>query len=228
MPGLADMHALFLEEGKWDAYFPLYLASGVTTVRLMGTPPDLRSLRDDINRGTRIGPTLLLAGKLIEGNTVQWQGSELAATPEEARKIVDRQKREGYDFVKVYDNMSVGAYDAVVDEAHKLHIPVTGHVPFPGGLQHALKVPLASMEHLDAYLIALQRRGSPFEHLTSVPAHLGHRVWPSPKYYNYVDEARIPELAAATAKSGAWVVPTLVMPLNVLSPKEAAEAFKRP
>jgi imidazolonepropionase-like amidohydrolase len=43
-----------------------------------------------------------------------------------------------------------------------------------------------------------------------------------------VDEARIPEVAAATAKSGAWVVPTLVMPLNVLPPNEVAAAFQRP
>jgi hypothetical protein len=46
------LHAHFLEE---DAYFPLFLAGGVTTVRVMGTPPDLRSLRDQVKRGARLG-----------------------------------------------------------------------------------------------------------------------------------------------------------------------------
>src|SRR5260370_22230936 len=104
MPGLADMHAHFLEEGKWDAYFPLYLASGVTTVRLMGTPPDLRSLRDDINRGTRLGPTLLLAGKLIDRKPGQWQGSHPPATPGGGRKNFDKQKRAGYHLLKAPRN----------------------------------------------------------------------------------------------------------------------------
>lgn len=226
MPGLADMHAHFLEEG--DAYFPLYLASGVTTVRLMGAPPDLRSLRDEINRGTRLGPTLLLTGPLIDGDPPQWHGSDVAKTPDDARKIVRRQKREGYDFVKVYDNLTVGAYDAVVEEARKLHIPVEGHVPYAVGLEHAFQVPLASIEHLNAYEVFLQRSGSPFEHLAAPPPNIGHRAWPSPKWHNFVAEARIPEVAAATARSGTWVVPTLVMPNNLLSPAETAEAFKRP
>jgi imidazolonepropionase-like amidohydrolase len=226
MPGLADMHAHFLEEK--DAYFPLYFASGVTTVRLMSVTPEWISLRDDINRGKRLGPTLLMAGPLIDGNPPQWHGSDVATTPEEARKIVQRQKKEGYDFVKVFDNLTVRSYDAVVEEAHRLHIPVVGHVPRPGGLEHVWKVPLASIEHLDGFLHQLQRQGSPFEHLTVVPANLGHHIWPPPKFFNNVDEARIPEVAAATAKSGAWVVPTLVMPLNVLPPNEVAAAFQRP
>ena len=231
MPGMADMHVHFLEKGKlgkFDTYFPLYLASGVTTVRLMGTPPDLRTLRDEINQGTRLGPTLLLTGQLIDGPPAQWGGSNVVTTPEQARNNVDRQKRDGYDFVKVYDNLSVAAYDAVVDEAHKQHVPVVGHVPYPGGLAHVLKIPLDSIEHVEAFFIAAQRHGSPYEHVSSVPPHLGHRLFPPPKYYDDVDEARLPELAAATAKAGSWVVPTLMMPMNVLSPQETAEAFNRP
>ena len=230
MPGLADMHVHFLEKGKgkFDVYHPLYLASGVTTVRLMGTPPDLRSVRDEINRGTLLGPTLLLTGQLIDGEPAQWSGSTVVTTPEQGRKNVERQKRDGYDFIKVYDNLSVAAYDAVVDEANQQHVFVVGHVPYPGGLTHVLKVPLDSIEHLDAFFLAAQRRGSPYEHLRSVPPHLGHRLFPPPKYYNEVDEARFAELAAATAKAGSFVVPTLVMPNNVLSAQETAEAFNRP
>ena len=230
MPGMADMHVHFLEKGKgkFDVYYPLYLASGVTTVRLMGTPPDLRSVRDEINRGTLLGPTLLLTGQLIDGEPAQWSGSTVVTTAEQARKNVDAQKRDGYDFVKVYDNLSVAAYDAVVDEARQQHVFVVGHVPYPGGLAQVLKVPLDSIEHLDAFFLAAQRHGSPYEHLSSVPPHLGHRLFPPPKYYNEVDEARFAELAAATAKAGSFVVPTLVMPNNVLSAQETAEAFNRP
>src|SRR5260370_6268506 len=99
MPGLADMHAHFLEEGKWDAYFPLYLASGVTTVRLMGTPPDLRSLRDDINRGTRLGPTLLLAGEPIYGKSWQWRRERPPATAGGGPQHFRRPHRPGYRLV---------------------------------------------------------------------------------------------------------------------------------
>src|SRR6185369_6149055 len=58
LPGLWDMHAHF-EQVEWG---PLYLAAGVTTVRDCGNELDfIRSVRDTIDAGKGLGPSILLA-----------------------------------------------------------------------------------------------------------------------------------------------------------------------
>src|SRR6266436_2795930 len=63
LPGLADMH-VHLMEG--DAYFPLFLANGVTTVRNMAGGPDVAELRDRVKNGDLIGPTIYTAGPILD------------------------------------------------------------------------------------------------------------------------------------------------------------------
>jgi hypothetical protein len=224
MPGLADMHAHFLEE---DAYFPLFLAGGVTTVRVMGTPPDLRSLRDEVKRGARLGPTLYLVGQLIDGDPPVWEGSAVATTPDQARRAVDAQKSDGYDVVKVYDNLELGPYDAVIEEARRVGIPVAGHVPHRVGLGHVLAAHQRSIEHLNGYFEWLQRPDSPLKGHEHQP-HPAHGLWPPPGLIDHLDESRLPEIAATTARAGSWVVPTLVLTRNMMPPEEAAQAMTRP
>ena len=62
LPGLWDMHAHF-EQVEWG---PIYLASGVTTVRDVGNEFEfVTAVRDAIEKGTGIGPRMVLAGPAI-------------------------------------------------------------------------------------------------------------------------------------------------------------------
>ena len=80
MPGLADMHMHTMP--NWDEQFPispfvLYLANGVTAVRNLDPRPDAQhesispdyalAWRDEIQNGSRPGPTMYLTGISLQG-----------------------------------------------------------------------------------------------------------------------------------------------------------------
>jgi imidazolonepropionase-like amidohydrolase len=227
LPGLADMH-VHLMEG--EAYFPLFLANGVTTIRNMAGGPEVSALRDRVNSGALIGPTIYTAGPILDGSPPVWEGSDVVITPEQARKIVENQKSAGYDFLKVYDNLLPAAYEAIIKAAEQVRMPVAGHVPPYVGLQRALDAHQRSIEHLTGYFEWLQRAGSPF-----LPAN-DHETFPHPAHLlakrqvliDWVDESGIPRVAAATAKAGTWNVPTLVAWRNMTPHADLDASWKRP
>ena len=61
-------------------------------------------------------------------------GKVIVADAEQAAAEVARQSAAGYDFIKVYNNLSPEAYEGVVIGAEAHGLPVVGHVPVKGGL----------------------------------------------------------------------------------------------
>jgi imidazolonepropionase-like amidohydrolase len=148
LPGLADMHVhLWAKEDM-----TLFLLNGVTTVRnLFGSPEHVR-WRDAIARGEMDGPTMLTAGPIIDGEPPTWPGSAIAMTADAARAVVQDQKKAGYDWLKVYNGLPAEAYDAILDEAKKVNMPVAGHVPKAVGIAKAITSGQRTIEHLDGYV----------------------------------------------------------------------------
>lgn len=125
LPGLWDMHAHF-EQVEWG---PIYLAAGVTTARDVGNEFEfIRTVRDAIASGRAIGPRLLLAG-LIDGPGPLGWGANLAATPEDAVRLVDRYHDAGFRQIKIYSSVRLPVIRAITREAHRLGMSVTGHIP---------------------------------------------------------------------------------------------------
>jgi imidazolonepropionase-like amidohydrolase len=125
MPGLWDMHAHY-EQVEWGA---IYLASGVTTVRDVGNELDfIQAVRDAVRAGRGVGPRLLLAG-VIDGSGPAALGVIRADTPEEGRARVQRYHDAGFDQIKIYSSISRPVLSAICDEAHRLGMTVTGHIP---------------------------------------------------------------------------------------------------
>jgi imidazolonepropionase-like amidohydrolase len=148
LPGLADMHVHFWTQGD----LTLFLLNGVTTVRnLFGSPEHLR-WRDAIARGELDGPTILTAGPIIDGDPPTWPGSAIAMTADAARAVVEAQQQAGYDWLKVYNGLPAEAYDAILDEAAKVNLPVAGHVPKAVGIEKAITSGQKTIEHLDGYV----------------------------------------------------------------------------
>jgi imidazolonepropionase-like amidohydrolase len=83
LPGLVDMHC-HLTMGKHELPLELFLLNGVTTVRDPGGPlTRQRLMREQVQAGTRLGPRLLIAGELLDGNPPVWPDhTHLADTPE--------------------------------------------------------------------------------------------------------------------------------------------------
>jgi hypothetical protein len=227
LPGLADMHVHLMEP---EAYFPLFLAYGVTTVRNMAGGPDILELRDRVASGALLGPTIYTAGPLLDGSLPVWEGSDVITTPEQARQAVAKQKSAGYDFLKVYDNLRPAAYDAIISAAGDARMPVAGHVPPHVALQRVLDAHQWSIEHLTGYFEWLQNNRSPFrkEEEREVFPHPAHLLARRQALANWIDESRIPHAATLTAKAGTWNVPTLVAWLNMTPHAALDAAWKRP
>lgn len=206
-PGFADMHVHLYTEG--DAF--TYLANGITTVRNMAGDPGHLALRARTAAGRVIGPRILTAGPVIETKRSH-PDNALVATASEARQEVVRQHTAGYDFIKVYNDITPSTYLAVLDAARELKMPVAGHVPHAIGLRQALAAGQRSIEHLRGYpeeLLPPGRAGA------VGPSFAERTLW-----WNAVDPAGMTALARATAAAGTWNCPTLTFTVHELSPAD--------
>ena len=199
MPGLAEMHGhlpspRMSDEDIKNLLF-LYVANGVTTVRGMQGDRWQFGLRNQIDRGSLLGPRLFLGSVAMSGASV--------TTPERAAQLVREFNVDGYDLIKTHEGMSLEAFDALAATAAEVGIPFGGHVSNFVGLRHALEVGQVSIDHLDNYVEALAREDNRADGDRGL-REVGQLL-------DQVDESRIPELVRATVESGAWVVPTMVL-----------------
>ena len=144
IPGLWDMHA-HASQIDWA---PVYLASGVTTIRdLGGEEGFLVAIRDAIRSGRALGPRYLLSG-LVDGPGPRAFGAVTAATPEEGRAVVRRYHAEAFEQIKIYSLVAPDVAAAIVDETHKLGMTVTGHVPNGMTSQSVIDAGFDSIAHM--------------------------------------------------------------------------------
>src|SRR5580704_10371237 len=125
LPGLWDMHAHF-EQVEWG---PIYLAAGATTVRDCGNEFEfITAVRDAVASGHGLGPRLLLAG-IVDGTGPSAIGVERVDTPEQAKMWTDKYHDAGFQQMKIYSSVQLEEVKDVAEEAHRLGMTVTGHVP---------------------------------------------------------------------------------------------------
>ncbi|MFZ0520999.1 MAG: amidohydrolase family protein [Candidatus Acidiferrales bacterium] len=125
LPGLWDMHSHF-EQVEWG---PIYLAAGATTVRDCGNEFEfITAVRDAIASGHGLGPRILAAG-IVDGSGPLAIGVARVDTPEEAKMWVDKYHDAGFQQMKIYSSVKLEEVKDVSEEAHRLGMTVTGHVP---------------------------------------------------------------------------------------------------
>ncbi|MFC6162911.1 amidohydrolase family protein [Kribbella jiaozuonensis] len=161
IPGLADMHVHSL--GDEHVSPPLYLANGLTTVREMaGTNPTLYDWRDRIAAGALLGPRMVVASNIIDGDPTLWDPNLIkvivAGDAAAARAAVRQVKAEGADFVKVYSRLSREAWLAVIDEARKVGLTVHGHGPDEVTSKEVSNAGQRSIEHIHSLGLAVSTR----------------------------------------------------------------------
>jgi hypothetical protein len=219
IPGLWDLHVHI-----WDAdrAFPLFLANGVTGVRNMGGhPEDLKRWRQELIEGKRLGPRLIACGPVVDGPPpIHPDHSVVVKDAAQARAAVDDLKSQGWDFIKVYDNVSRESYFAIAAESKKDAIPYVGHVPVSVTAMEASDAGQKSIEHLDGldYVISpigdrfrrdrLERIGKPSQpgEMMKLPLRLADEFKQLADSY---DEKRAADLFAHLVRNGTWQVPTL-------------------
>ena len=194
MPGLAEMHAHIPDAGsaELDRVLTLFAANGVTTIRgMLGRPSHLQ-LRQQLLDGDVFGPQLITSGPSMNGNSVS------GAT--DGARQVRAQHEAGYDFIKIHPGLSSTEFFAIANAANELGIPFAGHVPVAVGVDKALGAGMATIDHLDGYLAALMPADS--------DASGGYGGFFDVLLADQLVEERIAEIAARTAASSTWNVPT--------------------
>lgn len=128
IPGLTDMHVHFVDE----AFCPLFLNYGVTSVRDMGNDADtILSLRDRINSGKVLGPTIFAAGYLLNNRKIPFGASEYTAEIKDeaaAKRAVAVLARKKVDWIKIYISLPPRLVKTVLQEARRYNLPVAGHL----------------------------------------------------------------------------------------------------
>jgi imidazolonepropionase-like amidohydrolase len=198
MPGLADMHVHVFG----DDQLAMLVAAGVTTVRNMYGSEQHLAWRTRTARGELLGPTIVTAGPLIDGDPPIWPGSTVLVNPADADKVVTDQKAAGYDFLKPYSRLSRPAYEALAAAGKRHGMLLEGHVPDAVGLDGVLAAGQRTIEHLDGYLIAQVPDGVtlPDDRRARLHATLAH-----------LDHARLAGAVARTVAAGTWNCPTLIV-----------------
>ena len=214
MPGLAEMHAHLPDAGssELDRYFNLYVANGVTTIRGMLGRPSHLGLRQNLNDGDVFGPRLVTSGPSLNGRSV--------SSASHARQLVEEQHAAGYDFIKVHSGLSSAEFAALADTANTLGMPFGGHVPVAAGVQRALELNMATIDHLDGYFAALLPASS--------DGSGGYGGFFDVLLADELDTDRIVEVARATAAAGTWNVPTEVLIEQYVDDTPVAELRNRP
>jgi imidazolonepropionase-like amidohydrolase len=215
MPGLADMH-VHLEYFEDPDLLKLFLANGVTTVRNMDGRPYILAWRKRIAEGELLGPAIYTAGPILDGDPPILPDNTIIRTAAEARAAVMAQDSAGYDFVKVYTNLSPEAYRAVLATAKERGVPVAGHVPRRVDLADALTGGQAAIEHIADYGDWIEAENSPFR---------DRWHWSKLFLAMPVDEAKVETAAERIAQSGVWTVPTLIERDRAVAPADTVRAW---
>jgi imidazolonepropionase-like amidohydrolase len=170
LPGLWDMHVHLMINGHsdytyWDKkYPPLFrnvimpagakqlLMAGVTSARDLGAPlEDIIAVRDSINKGKMLGPTLYVSGPFLQHapypgtEQFRWGINGVA----DARAKVQRLARGGVDCIKLIDQdqMTQEEINAIVDEAHKWKLKVVAHSHRPEEIRRGMIAGVDCFEH---------------------------------------------------------------------------------
>jgi len=140
IPGLMGMHdhMFYTTQGgmvQSPYSFPrLYLGTGVTTVRTTGSfaPYAELNLKNNIERHQMPGPRIHITGPYLisQGNDLRLDqmGMHKIETEAAARRVVRHWAEEGAEWIKGYTQLSRDIFRAVIDEAHKHGMKVTGHL----------------------------------------------------------------------------------------------------
>lgn len=215
MPSLADMH-VHLEHFDQPEYLQLFLINGVTFVRSMDGRPPILEWKGRASAGTLLSPRIYTAGPVIDGDPPARSDNRVVRNGDEARRAVAEQVAEGYDFIKVYANLTTESFRAIVSAARERGLPVAGHIPDAVPLQEVLSAGMASLEHLGDFANDIRAGASgPRQRSDAATRRLVLEV----------DSARMAALAARIAQSGARVVPTMVLADRAVAPAETLQRW---
>lgn len=155
IPGLWDFHVHLTYDDRFTDSMPaLFLSYGITSVRdTGGLMHKVLPVVEKMRAPGAVAPRVFFAGPLLDGNFVVYDGESRPeigvrnATPDDARKTIRHLHEQGVDFIKIYEMVSPAVFEAMVETAQELGLPIDSHVPL--SLRASTAGPsVDSIEHL--------------------------------------------------------------------------------
>ncbi len=155
IPGLWDFHVHLSYDDRFTPTMPAqFLSYGITSVRdTGGLMHRILPIVESMRAADAIAPRVFFAGPLLDGQFVVYDGDDRPeigvqnATPEQARETIRGLREQGVDFIKVYEMVSPDVFEAMVETANELDLPIDSHVPL--SLRASTAGPsVDSIEHL--------------------------------------------------------------------------------
>ena len=137
IPGLWDFHVHLTYDDRFTAGMPaMFLSYGITSVRdTGGLLRKVLPVVEKMRAADAVAPRVFFAGPLLDGNFVVYDGESRPeigvrnATPDAARQSIADLESQGVDFIKIYEMVSPAVFDAMVETAQELGLPIDSHVP---------------------------------------------------------------------------------------------------
>lgn len=131
LPGLIESHT-HLDKSYGERRGRIWLAFGITTVRNpAGSPFEVLEERETIGAGRRVGPRVLMAGEPFDGMRIYYPGGTALDGGAEIPALMARARALDFDFIKTYVRLPDLLQKRIIDEAHRLGLPVTSHELYP-------------------------------------------------------------------------------------------------
>jgi Tol biopolymer transport system component len=131
IPGLIEHHSHSQKDFGANGH-RAWLAYGITTVRDPGNQvySGIED-REAAEAGVRIGPRIYSNGPLFEWQRVYYKMGVAVASPAHLERELERARLLKFDVLKSYVRMPDVQQRRIVEAAHAMGVPVTGHEIFP-------------------------------------------------------------------------------------------------
>jgi hypothetical protein len=150
VPGLFDAHSHL---GDWDG--PLNIAAGVTLGRDPGNDNDnLLRLEKRIGTGESMGPRMKNSGFLEGQSPYSAHTGFVVDTLEDAKAKVRWYAAHGYWGIKIYNSMNPDFVKPIAEEAHRLGLHVSGHVPAFMSAERAVLDGYDEINHINQFVLS--------------------------------------------------------------------------
>jgi Tol biopolymer transport system component/imidazolonepropionase-like amidohydrolase len=131
IPGLIEIHT-HLNKEYGQALGRIFLSWGITTVRNPATNAfETMENREAVESGVRIGPRLMTTGEPFDGTRIYYPGGTSLDESGQLPLQLQHAATFAFDFVKTYVRLPDLMQKRVIEEAHRMGMPVTSHELYP-------------------------------------------------------------------------------------------------
>lgn len=134
-----------------EKFLKEYIKYGITTVRDAGgdLTSQVQQWNSEIQKGTRLGPTIYTSGPKLDGPNARWAGSLPIVQTTDISKALDSLQQLEVDYVKLYESTLTGThYLDIIKQAESRNMITSGHMPFTVSLEETVDAGIDNIEHL--------------------------------------------------------------------------------